>query len=107
MDNFYIGMDNFRGSNSTEFTQPIPSPLTNLVGFSCWQLNRKIKILSGKTTNQLIREFRLTQAKELLQQKAATVSEVAYQVGYSNLSYFSKSYKDAFEELPKETYLGE
>ena len=77
--------------------------LASSVGFSRSQLNRKLKSLTNKSPNQLIREFRLTRAKEMLEQKSASVSEVAYSVGYSNLSYFSKSYKEAFGELPSET----
>ncbi len=77
--------------------------LANSVGFSRSQLNRKLKCLTNKSPNQLIREFRLTRAKEMLEQKSASVSEVAYSVGYSNLSYFSKSYKETFGELPSET----
>ncbi len=76
--------------------------LASSIGFSRSQLHRKIKALTGKSSNQLIREFRLTRAKELLEQKSATVSEIAYEVGYSNLSYFTKSYKDAFGVLPSE-----
>lgn len=76
--------------------------LASAVGFSRSQLSRKLKGLSNKTPNQLIREIRLTRAQKLLQQKVATVSEIAFQVGYSNLSYFSKSYKDAFGVSPSE-----
>ncbi|MCB0586418.1 MAG: helix-turn-helix domain-containing protein, partial [Phaeodactylibacter sp.] len=76
--------------------------LARAVGFSRSQLHRKLKALTDKSPNQLIREFRLARAKELLEQKAGSVSEIAYQVGYSNLSYFSKSYKDAFGVSPSE-----
>lgn len=76
--------------------------LASAVGFSRSQLHRKLKGLSGKSPNQLIREFRMTRAKELLEQRAASVSEIAYRVGYSNLSYFSRSFKDAFGISPSE-----
>lgn len=76
--------------------------LASAVGFSRSQLSRKLKSLTDKTPNQLIREIRLTRAQKLLQQKVATVSEIAFQVGYSNLSYFSKSYKEAFGVSPSE-----
>lgn len=77
--------------------------LARSVGFSRSQLHRKLKALADKSPNQLIREFRLTRAKELLEQRAASVSEIAYEVGYSNVSYFSKSYKDMFGLSPSET----
>ncbi|QNJ96891.1 response regulator [Constantimarinum furrinae] len=76
--------------------------LSSAIGFSRSQLNRKLKSLLGKSPNQMIREFRLIRAKEMLEQKSASVSEIAYEVGYSNLSYFSKSYKDTFGMLPSE-----
>lgn len=76
--------------------------LARAVGFSRSQLHRKLKALADIPPNQLIRDFRLSRARELLEQKAGTVSEIAYQVGYSNLSYFSKSYKDAFGVSPSE-----
>ncbi len=76
--------------------------LARAVGFSRSQLHRKLKALADKSPNQLIRDFRLSRTRELLEQKTGTVSEIAYQVGYSNLSYFSKSYKDAFGVSPSE-----
>ena len=74
--------------------------LSRAVGFSRSQFHRKLKALTNKSANQLIREIRLHRAKKLLESKAYTVSEVAYKTGYSNLSYFSKSFKDLFGELP-------
>lgn len=76
--------------------------LASAVGFSRSQLHRKLKGLADTSPNQLIRQFRLERARELLEQKVGSVSEVAYQVGYSNLSYFSKSYKETFGVLPSE-----
>lgn len=76
--------------------------LAAAVSFSRSQLHRKLKALAGKSPNLLIREFRLTRAKELLEQQAASVSEIAFMVGYSNLSYFSRSFKDAFGVSPSE-----
>ena len=70
------------------------------IGFSRSQLHRKLKALIDKSTNQLITEMRLNEAHRLLKLKVASVSEVAYSVGYSNLSYFSKSFKSKFGILP-------
>jgi signal transduction histidine kinase/DNA-binding response OmpR family regulator len=70
------------------------------VGFSRSQLHRKLKALSGKSANQLITEIRLNEAHRMLRLKTGTVSEVAYSVGYSNLSYFTKSFKEKFDKLP-------
>ena len=74
--------------------------ISRAVGFSRSQLHRKLKALSGKSANQLITEVRLNEAHRLLKLKSASVSEIAYSVGYSNLSYFTKSFKEKFGQLP-------
>ncbi|MEM8510217.1 MAG: ATP-binding protein [Bacteroidota bacterium] len=70
------------------------------VGFSRSQLHRKLKAISNKSANQLITEVRLNEAHHMLKHKKGTVSEIAYSVGYSNLSYFTKSFKEKFGFLP-------
>lgn len=72
------------------------------IGYSRSQLFRKLKALTGKSPLELIRLQRLHYAKSMLEKGAATVSEVAYQVGYSNHSYFSKSFKEEFGILPSQ-----
>lgn len=76
--------------------------LAKSVGFSRSQLHRKMKALLEKSPNEFIRDVRLAHAKELLANKTATVSEIAFQVGYSNLSYFSKSFKTLYGKTPSE-----
>ena len=70
------------------------------VGFSRSQLHRKLKALLDKSANQLIVEIRMNEAYRLLKSRANTVSQVAYSVGYSNLSYFTKRFKEKFGVLP-------
>lgn len=72
------------------------------VAFSRSQLHRKLKALTGKSPTELIREFRLNRAKELLEEGAGNVSQVAIEVGYSSLSYFTRSFKQAFGISPSE-----
>ncbi len=72
------------------------------VAFSRSQLHRKLKSLTGKSPNEMIRDFRLARAKDLLNKKAGNVSEVAMEVGYSSVSYFTRSFKQAFGMLPSE-----
>ena len=74
--------------------------LAREVGFSRSQLHRKLKALCNKSTKQLITEIRLNEDKRMLEIKAGTVSEIAYSVGYSNMSYFTKSFKEKFGVLP-------
>ncbi len=74
--------------------------LGRAVGFSRSQLHRKLKALLNKSANQLIVEIRLNEARRMLEHKAGSVSEIAYSVGYSNMSYFTKSFKEKYGVLP-------
>ena len=74
--------------------------LASAVGFSRSQYHRKLKALVNKSANQLIVEIRLNEAHRMLKLKEGSVSEIAYSVGYSNLSYFTKSFKEKFGQLP-------
>ncbi len=72
------------------------------MGMSRVQLYRKISGLTDISVNELIRKLRLQRAAQLLQQNWGPVSQVAYEVGFSNLSYFSKVFKEEFGVLPSE-----
>jgi signal transduction histidine kinase/DNA-binding response OmpR family regulator len=66
------------------------------------QFLRKLKALTNLTINEFIRDFRLQRAANLLSQKAANISEIAFQVGFESLSYFAKTFKEKFGKLPSE-----
>ena len=51
---------------------------------------------------ELLRKARLAKAKRLLESRSKSVSEVAYEVGFSTPSYFSKCFKEEFGLLPGE-----
>lgn len=72
------------------------------LGFSRSQLYRKLKSICDQSPNEMIRNFRLIRAKELLEQDKASVSEIAYEVGFSSLSYFSKEFKKKWGATPSE-----
>lgn len=76
--------------------------LAAAVAFSRSQLHRKLKALTGQSPNLIIRDFRMQRAKQLLEQGAGNVSEVALAVGYGNFSYFAKMFKATFGILPSE-----
>jgi transcriptional regulator GlxA family with amidase domain len=76
--------------------------LSAKAGLSDRQLERKLKALIDQTPNQFIRSMRLQRAKQLLEQNAGTVSEIAYRLGFNNLSHFSKNFREAFGVLPSE-----
>jgi len=76
--------------------------LVKSVGISRAQLYRKIQSLSGKAPNTFIRDLRLEKAKSLLKRKSGNVSEVAFEVGFSNPSYFAKCFAKRFGCLPSQ-----
>ena len=66
------------------------------------QLYRKVKSLTGSTPVGLLRTARLKRAYQLLLTTDKSVSEVAYQVGFTAPSYFTKCFKDEYGKLPGE-----
>lgn len=69
-------------------------------GMSRVQLYRKCKSITGQSPVELIRIIRLKAATHLLETTDMTVSEVAYDTGFSSPSYFAKCYKDQYHESP-------
>jgi AraC-like DNA-binding protein len=72
------------------------------VGFSHSQLIRKLESLTGLKPSHYIRSYRLIRAKQMFDQKAGNISQVAFDTGFNNLSYFSRSFKAQFGSLPSE-----
>lgn len=73
------------------------------IGLSRVQLYRKIKSLTNYAPNELVRIIRLKAAENLIIKTEKTVSEIAYETGFSSPSYFSKCFKEYFNETPTET----
>lgn len=65
-------------------------------------LYRKLKGISELSPNDFIRLCRLKRAAELLKENVYKVNEVAYIVGFSSPSYFSKCFQKQFGVLPKD-----
>lgn len=74
--------------------------LAGQLGLGRSQFYRKIKALTNYSPVELIRHLRLKQARTLLRTTSKTVSEIAYEVGFSNPAYFTKCYRDAYGETP-------
>lgn len=72
------------------------------IGYSRMQLHRKIHALTDQSANELIRSYRLKKAARLLVKKSGNISEVAYEVGFNNPSYFASSFKNLFGYSPSE-----
>ncbi len=64
------------------------------------QLHRKLKALTNEAPGELLRNFRLKRAAQLLSQKADSVTQIAYKVGFNNLSYFAKCFKELYGVSP-------
>ncbi len=74
--------------------------LSELIYMDRTTLYRKIKALTGETPQLFIRSFRLQIAVQLLKGRAGTVSQVASEVGFDNIAYFAKCFKDKYNILP-------
>ena len=70
------------------------------LGFSKSTLTRRLKSLIDKSPIEILSEFRLHKAKSLLSEGKMSVSEIAYEVGFNDPSYFSRKYKDYFGTSP-------
>lgn len=64
------------------------------------QLFRKTKSLMGVSPVELIRHIRLRKAKQMLLNTDLTIQQVAYSVGFTSPSYFSKCYREFFGTTP-------
>ena len=63
-------------------------------------LHKKLKALTNEAPGELLRNFRLKRAAQLINQNSDTVTQIAYQVGFNNLSYFAKCFKELYGVTP-------
>jgi len=77
-------------------------PFAEAMNLSPSQLLRKLKALTGLTVVEFLRQYRLERAASLLASRAGTVSEVAWLVGFENLSYFAKVFQEQYGVVPSE-----
>lgn len=76
--------------------------LASKMGLGRSQFYRKIKALTNYTPVELLRNLRLKRSRELLATTQKTISEIAYEVGFSAPAYFTRCYKESFGETPSE-----
>jgi len=90
------------------FQEEISNPNLNIeqlasrMGLGHSQFYRKIKALTNYTPVELMRNLRLKQGRHLLTTTSKSISEIAYEVGFSSPAYFTKCYRIAFGETPSE-----
>lgn len=70
------------------------------IGISRSQLQRKLKQLTNQNPSDYIKTTRLRHAAWLLSYKNLSISEVSYATGFSSLSHFSNSFKDFYGMSP-------
>lgn len=76
--------------------------LTDCLCMSRSTLYRRVKSLTGISANEYIRRKRMEMAKELLIAGDMPMSEIAYRVGCSSMSYFRQTFKDIYGVIPSE-----
>lgn len=72
------------------------------LGMSRSTLSRKLKVLTGLTPLDFVRNIKLKYACRLLKNKSANISDVAYYLGFSSPKYFTKCFKKEFGMTPSE-----
>jgi CheY-like chemotaxis protein/nitrogen-specific signal transduction histidine kinase len=86
-----LGDDNFESAN-----------LEQALAMSRSQIFRKVKALTGHSPSIFIRSIRLHKGRQLLQTTGKTVSEIAFEVGFSSVKYFSDAFVKEFGIRPTE-----
>ena len=76
--------------------------LADNLAMSKTQLYRKVKAVTGFTPHGFIKHYRLKKAARLLKETTMTVTEVIYETGFNNRTYFYRSFKEMFKCSPKE-----
>lgn len=76
--------------------------MTGHIGMSRMQLFRKLKVLTNQNPSEFIRTIRLKRAAQLMKKKFGNVAEITYEVGFNNLSYFAKCFRELYGISPSE-----
>ena len=101
IDPFLLKLRDFIEANMTDSDLSVETIGAEL-GLSRVQLYRKVKALTGQSPVELLRAARLHKGRQLLETTNKTISEVAYEVGFSAPSYFAKCFKDEFGVSPSD-----
>jgi len=76
--------------------------LSREIGMSRVHLFRKLKKITGQSPSDFIRNIRLQKAAQLLDGKKGFIKEIAFEVGFTSLSYFSKCFHEFYGMKPSE-----
>lgn len=81
--------------------------LAGLLNYDVYWLSKEIKKLTGRNYTELVQEKRLNQAAYLLEHTGMSVMDIGLSVGYDNLSYFHRIFKERYGVTPKKYRAGE
>jgi ligand-binding sensor domain-containing protein/signal transduction histidine kinase/DNA-binding response OmpR family regulator len=97
-------MDSILNLIKTHYSEPEfnVNDIIKTMGMSRTIFYKKFKALSDQSINDLIRSYRLRKAIGLLSTGGYTVSQAAYECGFSDPAYFSKVFKEYYKMSPKE-----
>jgi signal transduction histidine kinase/DNA-binding response OmpR family regulator len=76
--------------------------LIDQMGVSRSVLYRKLKAITGQSASEFIKNMKLKRAAQLIMKSNMNISEIAFELGYSDLKHFRKSFKEKFNVLPSE-----
>jgi len=100
-DDFVFLLQLFGIFNDQLYNQDFKSETLNeLLGLSKSQVYRKIKGLTGLAPNQFFQELRLRKSLKAIGQNNKSIAEIAYDLGFSSPTYFTRLFKKRFATLP-------
>ena len=85
----------------TSYVNGSLTDLANSIHYNPYWLSREIKRKTGKTYTQLVQEKRLAQAAFLLRSTDQNVDDIAAAVGYENMGYFHRIFRNAYGVSPR------
>ena len=103
-DDFMALLKNYIAANVLE-SDLSADKVAKAFGISRTQLFRKIKVSTDQTLGIVIREIRCEIALKLMREENLTMSDIAYRVGFSSLSHFSKTFKKVYGKSPTKMML--
>ena len=97
------GVEEATDRHEDEHRRPDADPeLARAVLMSQMQVYRKLKALTGQPPSHFIRSVRLHKSLDLLKSGELTISEIAYEVGFTDPNYFSRVFHEAYGQPPSD-----
>ncbi|HKU14064.1 MAG TPA: AraC family transcriptional regulator [Steroidobacteraceae bacterium] len=86
---------------NTHFAEPCPlDTLAAVAGLSRFRFAKRFRAVTGETANQYVINRRLSAAATRLAATKAPIAEIAFEVGFNDLSYFDACFRSAFGCAP-------